>query len=214
MKTEKKKKKVSFTKKQLNKHKRMQAKVKAKASERKRRKIARGSVNIPRKYKYKYTSKRVSHNGSVRPYIKLPLVESSFIYIIANCSKVQGEFSIKTMIRVATRLQRRRKKIKLLLKRKFKYFFYNKSKHYKRCVRAYVSYSERALGLRLGRGKSKLGGWRIPLKKNQLMFYSNFFFGHGCKNIIKKTNAKLGGGGKLLHIVGSHRNNSLNYVHW
>lgn len=214
MKTEKKKKKVSFTKKQLNKHKRMQSKIKAKASERKRRKIARGNVNVPRKYKFKYTSKRVSHNGGYNFYIKLPKLKNNFIYILSNSVKVQGEFSIKSMIRLATRLQRRRKRIKFFFKRFTKQIFTRNVKGYKRFVRAYVSYSERALGLRLGRGKSKLGGWRIPLKKNQLVFYSNFFLSHGCSNIVKKTNKKIGGFKPLLVVGSCSQNKSLKYVYW
>lgn len=206
----KKKKKVSFTKKQLNKSKRMQAKVKAKASERKRKKIARGNVNVPRKFKFKYTSKRVSHNGGKITYISLPKVQANFMYILANKPLYCGEFSIKIMIRMSTRFQRRRKKIKMLLKKKCGVRFYNKEKGYKRMIRAYVSYSERALGLRLGRGKSKLGGWRIPLKKNQILFYGNFLLSHGKNNLLKKTQGRIAFG--ALCVTGSTGNYYKNYV--
>lgn len=206
----KKKKKVSFSKKQLNKNKRMQAKVKAKASERKRKKLARGNVNVPRKYKFKYTSKRVSHNGGMIKYVCLPQRKIPFIFILASESKYCGEFGIKTMIRLSTRLQRRRKKIKFLLKKKRGVRFYVKEKGYKRFVRAYVSYSERALGLRLGRGKSKLGGWRIPLRKNQLIFFGNLILGHGQDNMLKKTKIKMAS--PSLVSAGSTLNWFKNYV--
>jgi len=188
----------------------MQAKVKAKASERKRKKLARGNVNVPRKFKFKYTSKRVSHNGGKITYLSLPKKRANYIYILANNTLFCGEFSIKIMVRLATRLQRRRKKIKTLLKKKCGVRFFNKEKGYKRFIRAYVSFSERALGLRLGRGKSKLGGWRIPLKRNQILFYGNFLLSHGKNNLLKKTC------GRMLFpsvcVAGSTGNYYKNYV--
>lgn len=206
----KKKKKVSFTKKQLNKTKRMQAKVKAKASERKRKKLAKGNVNIPRKYKYKYTSKRVSHNGGVIKYKQLPKKRGPFLWILSTKAKYCGEFSIKHMIRLSTRVQRRRKRIKVLLKKKCGVRFYKKESGYKRYIRAYVSYSERALGLRLGRGKSKLGGWRIPLKANQVLFYGNLILAHGKNNWLKKTQSKMAF--PALYTSASTYNYNKNYV--
>ena len=194
-----KKKKVSKTtsKRQINKLKRAQAKLKAKASERRRRRIARNSINIPVKFKYKHLTKRVNHNGGFIRWHKLPLINSNlkrgYLFIVSNCNMYRGEFKLKMLIRLSTRLRRRMEFIKKQLGKRLKIKFNKRyGRGYQRCVRARVTYSERALGLRLGKGKGKLGGWRIPVKKNNILYKVMNLSSHGYKNVIKRSSPLVG----------------------
>lgn len=185
------------SKRQINKLKRAQAKLKAKASERRRRRIARNSINIPSKFKFKHLTKRVNHNGGIMRWHQLPEITSNYkrgyIFIVSKINMYRGEFKLKMMIRLSTRLRRRMECIKKQLIKRLKINFNRRQgRGYKRCIRARVTYSERALGLRLGKGKGKLGGWRIPIKANNILYKVMNLSGHGQNNIIKRSNAQLG----------------------
>lgn len=193
----KKPQKKSTSKRQLNKLKRAQAKLKAKASERRRRRIARNSINIPRKFKFKHLTKRVNHNGGSVRWHNIPKPTANLrrgcVFLVTSCNLYKGQFKLKMMIRISTRLRRRMESIKRQLQQRL-HIKFNRAcgRGYRRHIRARVTFSERSLGLRLGKGKGKLGGWRIPLKINNILYSVTNLSSHGGQNIIKRSRQRLG----------------------
>lgn len=189
------KKKKGVSRRQLNKAKKAQARVKARASERRKRRVARGSINFPKKYKYKHLSKMVNHNGGLIRWHRIgySVNLNGCAVIISKCTMVRGEFSMKFLIRVGTRLRRRYTRIKNLLWKRFRWGWPVRSRFgYRRYVRARVSYSIRAVGLRLGKGKGKFAGWRIPLKVNTVLYRVFNLGSQGGFNIIYSTLQRIG----------------------
>lgn len=189
------KKKKGVSRRQLNKAKKAQARVKARASERRKRRIARGSINFPKKYKYKHLSKRVNHNGGLVRWHRIgySVNLNGCVVIISRCLMVRGEFSMKFLIRVGTRLCRRYTRIKRSLWKRFRWRGVVRSRNgYCRYIRARVSYSTRAVGLRLGKGKGKFAGWRIPLRVNTVLYRVFNVGSNGGMNVISSTAQRLG----------------------